>query len=240
MRCRIHWARLLSADVSHQVDWFGSHASGVECSSRGNCDRTSGVCTCDDNFEGEACRVQVHCGRLVNSLRRKGRCILWESSLHRPTRTACCSSHLWPLAPTWDYNKIYGCYCDRNVYHGPLEGDYVISGYDCSKFMCPFGDDPETRGQSEEVQVVHCTATGGSLTLTFREKTTSSIAFDATAADVEAALELLTSIKTLAGVGVTVSYSGTAFCTADGSNAASITFKQLGGDSRCCRWPLQR
>jgi len=136
------------------------------------------------------------------------------------------------LAKTWDYNKIYTCLCDRTTYHGPLVGAVGTSeGYDCSIRRCPTGDDPYTNGQLFEVQAIKCTGTGGTLTFSFRSETTTAIAYNAAASVVEEALEVLTQIKTLYGVGVTVTYSsGSALCTSGGSNIASVTFTQALGD----------
>jgi len=43
----------------------------------------------------------------------------------------------------------------------------------------------------KEIQNITCTASSGTFTVTFRQATTASIAFDATAAQLETALELL-------------------------------------------------
>ena len=62
-----------------------------------------------------------------------------------------------------------GCYCDR-------EFDTGFTGYDCSLRIGPFGDDPLTIHQLNEIQQIACKAgidssnsTYGSFTLTFRE-----------------------------------------------------------------------
>jgi hypothetical protein len=108
------------------------------------------------------------------------------------------------------------------------------TGYDCSVRRCPKGDDPYTTGQVFEIQALKCTGTGGTITLSFRNQVTTTIAYNAAASAVESALELLTQVKTLYGDGVTVSYStGSSLCTNDGSNVASITFTQVLGVSTC-------
>lgn len=53
------------------------------------------------------------------------------------------------------------------------------------------GDDPYSLG-AFEVQQVNCSLSSGTFALTFRDKTTASIAYDASAATVKAALEALT------------------------------------------------
>ena len=83
-----------------------------------------------------------------------------------------------------------------------------------------------------EIQGIKCTATSGTLSLSFRsESMSSSLAYNAAPADLEAALEGISQVRTLYGDGVTVSYSsGTSLCTSDGSNIASVTFTQALGD----------
>jgi hypothetical protein len=136
-------------------------------------------------------------------------------------------------AATWDYNKVYSCLCDKNMYHGPLVGAIGEStGYDCLTKICPLGDDPYTTDQVFEIQGIKCTATSGTLSLSFRSETaSSSVAYNAATSDLEAALESISQVRTLYGDGVTVSYSsGSTLCTSDGSNVASVTFTQALGD----------
>lgn len=79
--------------------------------------------------------------------------------------------------------------------------------------------------QNFEMQTLTCTATSGTFTLTFRGQTTSALAFDATAATVEAALEYMSQIGD-----VTVAFStGTAACDGTGVGI-SVTFNTELGD----------
>ena len=75
--------------------------------------------------------------------------------------------------------RVYGCLCD-----------YGYNGHDCSKKRCAVGDDPlTTTGNLDEIQVLECTCGGtcsGSFYLKFENQETSAIAFDASAAIVEA------------------------------------------------------
>ena len=84
---------------------------------------------------------------------------------------------------TWDADRIYGCICDEGW-----------TGYDCSERECTFGDDPNTYGQVNEVQLFECAGTAGTLSLSFRQKTTLPIPYNATRQELEAALEWLTNI----------------------------------------------
>lgn len=119
---------------------------------------------------------------------------------------------------TWDAHRIFGCHCD----------DGWI-GYDCSLRSCPTGDDPGTYGQSNELQLLTCAADSGTFKLNFRRAQTVAIAHDASAGELEAALEALPSITN-----VEVSYSnGGAACLASSSattNVISIQFVTEHGD----------
>ena len=84
---------------------------------------------------------------------------------------------------TWDADRIYGCICDEGW-----------TGYDCSERECTYGDDPNTYGQVNEVQLFECAGTAGTLTLSFRQKTTLPIAYNASRQELEEALEWLTNI----------------------------------------------
>ena len=84
---------------------------------------------------------------------------------------------------TWDADRIYGCICDEGY-----------TGFDCSQRSCKYGDDPNTYGQVNEVQLFECAGTAGTLTLSFRQKTTLPIPYNATRQELEAALEWLTNI----------------------------------------------
>ena len=113
-------------------------------------------------------------------------------------------------ASTWDFDKLRGCHCDSGYYMGPYIGDISdFQSYDCSSLSCPYGDDPVVTGKVDETQTVACRADGGTFTLTFRQQTTSAIAYDATAATVQTALQALSTVTS-----VTVTYStGVAACS---------------------------
>lgn len=190
-----------------------AHQSGVECSNMGTCDRTTGTCKCENGFEGSACQ-RLSCprnedGKVCNGY---GKC--------RSMREAGAEfdgNHLNLLginySTPWDADMIYGCVCDEGR-----------EGYDCSlQIDCPFGDDPFTMSQVNEIQQIECTSavpSSASFTLNFRGKKTSGIAGDATASDLKAALENLANIPE---VTVSITSGGSAIC-ASGGAISKITF----------------
>eukprot|EP01031_Cornospumella_fuschlensis_P038456 gene38456-46739_t len=114
---------------------------------------------------------------------------------------------------TWDANRVYGCECDEGY-----------EGYDCSLNSCPTGDDPLTKGQYDEQQILSCTDSDaeGSIVLTFRDAVTVPLRPTATTQQVKRALEALTTIEEV--VVETVDPAATdSLCTAAG-NQFSITF----------------
>lgn len=85
----------------------------MECSNRGVCDRSTGLCSCFEGFAGSACQ-RTSC---PNDCSGHGVCV----SLKQMARM----SNALPLAPntyyegaedgsTWDEDKIYGCVCDSS------------------------------------------------------------------------------------------------------------------------------
>lgn len=89
---------------------------------------------------------------------------------------------------TWDAFRIFGCLCDSQY-----------TGYDCSLYTCPYGDDPNTSGELDEKQTITCIDADveGNIILTFRQQVTASISPEATTAEVKAALEELPNIGTV-------------------------------------------
>ena len=119
----------------------------------------------------------------------------------------------------WDAEKVTGCICDEGY-----------TGYDCSIFTCPYGDDPETTGQADEIQVLNCICKNtctGTFTITFRGETTAAIAHGASTSAIGVALKALTSIDD-----ITVSVGGSSGSTACDDNGVShmITFTTEHGD----------
>merc|ERR1711871_1278249 len=116
----------------------------------------------------------------------------------------------------WDADKVFGCACDAG-----------FTGYDCSQRVCPYGDDPLTTGQNDEVQNLFCKCDGcsGTFSLTFRGEETAQIANDADSATVKAALEALDGVRE-----VTVAFdAGTTVCSAAGT-LSTVTFTRNTGN----------
>ena len=114
----------------------------------------------------------------------------------------------------WDHDMIYGCICDEGW-----------EGYDCSLKSCPKGDDPLTSG-IDEVQLIECTADGGTIAIEFRGEYTARLPFSVTAGQLEYELEKLSSIDD-----ITVEFYDTAgtLCEVDGGGA-KVTFTNTPGD----------
>lgn len=104
----------------------------------------------------------------------------------------------------WDSKKLYGCVCDEGyegydcslsknwVFVGPCaldDGAEPHSSLPCAE-SCPRGDDPLTKGQLNEVQLVKCVASGGSFVLYHRGNPSATMSYKASAYDVEKALEV--------------------------------------------------
>jgi hypothetical protein len=128
---------------------------------------------------------------------------------------------------TWDWDHGYGCLCDNDW-----------QGYDCSQRSCPTGDDVTTTGQSDEVQELWChlitnpapSAASPTFRLRFREAVTAPILWQASAADLEQALEALPTVGDLSIV-----YSNTPAldeaCPSDNSeNKITFVFSANNGD----------
>uniref|UniRef100_K3WZS8 EGF-like domain-containing protein n=1 Tax=Globisporangium ultimum (strain ATCC 200006 / CBS 805.95 / DAOM BR144) TaxID=431595 RepID=K3WZS8_GLOUD len=187
-----------------------------ECANRGTCNRGSGRCECDPGFTGAACnRLMVGCGSATNQCNGHGQCTSMKdiASLQNDYNLFYTTTYTTP----WDAERIFGCVCDRGY-----------SGVDCSLVLCPYGDDPITTNQVDEVQALSCLCNGctGSFTLSFRGDTTRALDVGTeTAATLKAALE---EIATIRSVMVTLD-GGASLCDNDGVSAR-ITFTHEHGD----------
>lgn len=228
------WAGFTGLDCTirtcpNGIAWFDgatvadtAHAM-APCSNKGTCDSKTGLCTCLSPFTGSACEL-LKCPGTSSICNGRGSCKTMQQL------AAAASSSTGDLLgvtygntlntpSTWDYNKIQGCDCVKNSYFGPYEDAFGEAGsYDCSTLFCPTGADPFETGKVNEKQSISCQADAGTFSLKFRQQATSGIRFDATAADVKAALEKLTSVRE---VDVTFAESATTVC---GAAAAVGTF----------------
>lgn len=104
---------------------------------------------------------------------------------------------------------------------------YGFTGISCAMRTCPYGKDTSSNFETSisEQQTFMCTGTSGTFMLTFRQDTTGPIKFDASATEVEAALEAL---DTLGDVDVSFS-CGTSACNSGGVTI-TVTFVGNGGD----------
>eukprot|EP01029_Cantina_marsupialis_P032301 TRINITY_DN9728_c0_g1_i1.p1 TRINITY_DN9728_c0_g1~~TRINITY_DN9728_c0_g1_i1.p1 ORF type:complete len:668 (-),score=245.26 TRINITY_DN9728_c0_g1_i1:220-2223(-) len=189
----------------------------TECSNKGTCDRGSGQCICQEGFTGEACE-RITC---PDDCSNHGECLnmaqLAPYNEVNGVDTPMTYGSTPNLATTWDYDMMMGCKCDDGY-----------EGYNCALRSCPTGDDPRTYEQVDEVQVMQCMiADGQTFTLTFRDQTTGNIDATATAAEMKAAIELLTTVGT---VSVELEDTKTQVCEASGATHAMITFMTEHGD----------
>jgi len=115
-------------DVPDKVGTFHKYA---ECAGRGICDRGTGECACFDGYEGKGCQ-RTTC---PNDCSGHGTCeyiedmafaATWNDYENRGFKSDAKKFSLH----SWDSGKIRGCVCDAQY------GDV-----DCSKRMCPYGND---------------------------------------------------------------------------------------------------
>jgi len=90
----------------------------AECSNKGACDRSTGICNCFPGYEGVACQRTV----CPNNCNDRGSC--WPEKL-----LATKADRTYQLP--WDSMKHVGCFCDKG-YRGPA----------CEFQECPSGTDP--------------------------------------------------------------------------------------------------
>ncbi|POM74652.1 hypothetical protein PHPALM_8358 [Phytophthora palmivora] len=110
------WVQVPTAtNVGHQL---------AECSNRGNCDYSTGHCTCYPGYEGKACE-RTEC---PNNCNGRGICLTLAAIIDGSPLNAGGTKPSDYTA--WDAIKQMGCYCDQG-YRGP----------DCSLKECPSGED---------------------------------------------------------------------------------------------------
>jgi len=94
----------------------------MECSNKGLCDRSSGVCNCFDGYDGSACQRASCPSSSAGFCSGHGMCYTAKEIARKDYNN---SYNLWD-----EYSSM-GCICDPGY-----------SGSDCSEQMCKFGADP--------------------------------------------------------------------------------------------------
>lgn len=177
-------------------DAFGGTDVGhleAECSNKGSCNRLTGLCACQAGFEGAACeRRSCH-----NVCSGRGTC---QSLQYFASRADPGAGEVYEYAGAWDAEMMYGCVC--------FEHRQLYAGHDCSVATCPVGDDPLTTGDENEIQQITCEASTGSATLVFKKEATRPLAWDASRAELLAALLELPTISSHAGDEAFIDESG--------------------------------
>lgn len=134
---------------------------------------------------------------------------------------------------TWDGDMIYGCAADN---YGYSVGSSRVPPYYGSALQflsCPnafnkrahanavSASNLSTTSYGPDIQQVTCRASAGSFTLSFRGATTDAILANATALDLQNALQ---NIKTIGAVTVTLTTGSTTLCALSGTVSATVTF----------------
>lgn len=143
--CYDNWGSGLSYDTGDcsdricpfEIAWVdspdgnGEFHKYAECAGRGICDREIGECQCFDGYEGKGCQ-RTTC---PNDCSGHGTCEYIEDMHYAATWNDYTKNYFREDPKTFEYNdwdarKIRGCVCDATY------GDI-----DCSKRMCPYGND---------------------------------------------------------------------------------------------------
>ena len=184
-----------------------------ECSNMGAPEPGTGTCNCRLGFTGKACdRINCPGSAQAGQCYGHGRCLTMAELAEQSLWEGGGNGFTYGKVPNdpirWDAFQMFGCQCD----HG-------WEGHDCSKRVCVRGDDPDTFGQVNEVQIVRCVADNGVFRLFYKGWWTEDIPFNAPASLVEEQLEKLITIES---VDVTYSYG---FTHGDCTNAAGTASK---------------
>lgn len=179
----LSWSSYPSADNA-------GHDKYTTCSDMGWCDRVDGKCSCREPFYGQACEYMACGGGTEDTCHGHGRCMSMSEHAIWADKNGDATSYTYGDDPnnhfTWDAHRVFGCKCDEGY-----------SGYDCSLRDCPKGNDLGTYEDSVEIQVLQCIADGGEFVLGFRQAETIRLSHNSTDAEVEAALEDLTTLTDL-------------------------------------------
>jgi hypothetical protein len=139
---------------------YTAHAE-AECSYKGICDTTTGICNCFAGFTGNACQRKT----CPNDCSGHGRCVSMREMATMTTAlplSAATTYDGYEDTITWDQDKIYGCVCDSSWAVGLGDAETQTPEYfgpDCSLRHCPSGDDPNTSADETDCNGVD--AAGG-------------------------------------------------------------------------------
>jgi len=143
-----------------------SHATEVECSDQGLCDRATGLCECFPGFTGSACqRTACPDDCSGHGTCRSNRDFAYDFGVakshqllqHVDTDRMFKENYVATYTDAWDTDKMYGCLCDRGY-----------RGANCALVECPSSNDPlddkcsteEDKYTVENFQVQKFAATG--------------------------------------------------------------------------------
>jgi len=205
----------------------------TECSNNGICDRSTGTCICRDGFEGDACEKLACPGYESGTpCNGHGTCMTIQQLATLSEDNGVLRGVTYGLTPTehtWDFDYVHGCYCDSGYFHGPFAYDFsdFTGSHDCTLLTCPFGDNPQTVGQVNEVQTITCIASSGTFTVTFRQEITPDIPHNVDLATFKTFLEELNTIHQMDSV-VFSGGSTTEACSPGAGTTIALGFKVPG------------
>lgn len=207
-----------SMDLAHVFD-------STECSDQGVCNRESGECVCFPGFTGSSCN-RMTCPEINGDTvcSGHGQCLDMKTLAEAAVVNGDAADITYGATPnkpeTWDALRVYGCLCDSKW-----------TGYDCSLQMCPFGDDPGSKQQVDEIQRIACQDAdmSGSIVFSYKQETTPPLPPGTTRDELKAALEALDGIDV---VDVDFASPGEidSLCTASAQNLFIVTFRTEHGD----------
>eukprot|EP00607_Mallomonas_marina_P010923 CAMPEP_0182422812 /NCGR_PEP_ID=MMETSP1167-20130531/8612_1 /TAXON_ID=2988 /ORGANISM="Mallomonas Sp, Strain CCMP3275" /LENGTH=592 /DNA_ID=CAMNT_0024601197 /DNA_START=334 /DNA_END=2112 /DNA_ORIENTATION=+ len=203
----------------------------AECSDMGVCDRVTGTCICTTGFTGSSCN-RVRCPGDIEDCNAHGQCFSMSTLATLANINGERQSYTYGNIPnnpkTWDAKRMYGCYCDAKW-----------TGYDCSKRLCPFGNDPVSLLRQDEQQIITCTSNGtaGFVVFSFRDAAVAQLRYDATTLTVKTAFEKVPAIGKVA-VELFDSSKPDKLCTPAGSSLL-VTFLTVHGPLPLLKYTTQ-
>jgi len=151
--CNYGLAWVDAPSAANTAHWY------AECSNKGVCDRSTGLCECYEGYTGKGCRRST----CPNDCSGHGTCYYIEELSDKNGKFVVDYSNMQTYT-TWDNNKIQACVCDP-----------YYEGTDCSLRQCPRGDNILTLDQISTVhEIVVYDAAGsavptGTITLTYTD-----------------------------------------------------------------------